>query len=115
MTTALPPISRPNSNAGTDHGIIPPRVAHPDRFQSFGPDDFDGDDKVHGNNDDIASSRIPPGKAQSYIAIFEDALEQLAVLGDIGGSPDVAAGGKTDNRAVGMQKNKSGQRREFST
>ncbi|KAJ3143288.1 hypothetical protein HDU90_000045 [Geranomyces variabilis] len=43
---------------------------------------------------------IPPGKAQSYTAIFEDALEQLAVLADIAGiggganaGGDAASGG----------------------
>jgi IQ domain-containing protein G len=27
--------------------------------------------------------QLPPSKSQSYIAIFEDAIDQLAVLGDI--------------------------------
>jgi hypothetical protein len=38
---------------------------------------------------------LPPAKAQSYIAIFEDALEQLAVLEDI--TPEAM---KTDNKQV---------------
>ncbi|KAI9101302.1 hypothetical protein DFS34DRAFT_578254 [Phlyctochytrium arcticum] len=42
---------------------------------------------------------IPPGKAQSYIAIFEDALEQLVVLGDIGG---VAEGGGSSGGQGGL-------------
>jgi hypothetical protein len=38
---------------------------------------------------------LPAVKAQSYIAIFEDALEQLAVLEDI--TPEAM---KTDNKQV---------------
>lgn len=38
-----------------------------------------------------------PAKAQSYIAIFEDALEQLAVLEDI--TPESM---KTDNKQVAV-------------
>ncbi|KAJ3294720.1 hypothetical protein HK104_003326, partial [Borealophlyctis nickersoniae] len=41
---------------------------------------------------------LPVSKAQAYIAIFEDALEQLAVLGDI--APDV---GKSDNKPLGEE------------
>lgn len=38
---------------------------------------------------------LPPGRAQSYIAVFEDAIEQLSVLGDI--TPEAM---KTDNKQV---------------
>ncbi|KAJ3052198.1 hypothetical protein HK097_006722 [Rhizophlyctis rosea] len=41
---------------------------------------------------------LPLSKTQSYISILEDALEQLAVLGDI--APDV---GKTDNKPLGEE------------
>ena len=42
-----------------------------------------------------ATAILHPGRAQSYIAIFEDALEQLSVLGDI--TPEAM---KTDNKQV---------------
>ncbi|KAL2912388.1 hypothetical protein HK105_208162 [Polyrhizophydium stewartii] len=42
-----------------------------------------------------AGNLLPPAKAQAYIAIFEDALDQLAVLGDI--TPEVM---KTDNKQL---------------
>ncbi|KAJ3175201.1 hypothetical protein HDU87_006436 [Geranomyces variabilis] len=45
-----------------------------------------------------SASLIPPGKAQSYTAIFEDALEQLAVLADIAG---VGGGGNAGGDASG--------------
>ncbi|KAJ3304254.1 hypothetical protein HDV03_002991 [Kappamyces sp. JEL0829] len=41
------------------------------------------------------ASLLPPGRAQCYIAIFEDALEQLSVLGDI--TPEAM---KTDNKQL---------------
>ncbi|KAJ3036130.1 hypothetical protein HDV00_003042 [Rhizophlyctis rosea] len=41
---------------------------------------------------------LPASKTQAYISILEDALEQLAVLGDI--APDV---GKTDNKPLGEE------------
>jgi hypothetical protein len=44
---------------------------------------------------EATQTNLPPGKAQSYNAIFEDALEQLSVLGDI--TPEVM---KTDNKQV---------------
>ncbi|KAI8817896.1 uncharacterized protein EV422DRAFT_603067 [Fimicolochytrium jonesii] len=45
---------------------------------------------------------IPPGKAQSYIAILEDALEQLAVLADIAGAGN--AGPADSGHAYGESK-----------
>eukprot|EP00842_Homolaphlyctis_polyrhiza_P003402 jgi/Hompol1/4062/HPOL_006900-RA len=41
------------------------------------------------------SNQLPAPKAQAYIAIFEDALDQLAVLGDI--TPEAM---KTDNKQL---------------
>jgi hypothetical protein len=42
---------------------------------------------------------LPPSKAQAYTAIFEDAWEQLAVLGDI--APDLHGKGKNgDSKPV---------------
>lgn len=41
---------------------------------------------------------LPLGRTQAYIAVFEDALEQLAVLEDI--TPEVL---KTDNKLVRIE------------
>lgn len=48
---------------------------------------------VHLSNSDVLT--LPPHKCPSLIAIFEDGLDQLAILAGI--EPDVS---KTDNRPV---------------
>jgi hypothetical protein len=42
-----------------------------------------------------SANLLPSSKAQAYVAIFEDALDQLSVLGDI--TPEIM---KTDNKLV---------------
>ncbi|KAJ3325120.1 Sorting nexin-3 [Boothiomyces sp. JEL0866] len=46
-------------------------------------------------NISVSGSTLPPARAQSFIAIFEDALEQLSVLGDI--TPEAM---KSDNKQL---------------
>ncbi|KAJ3095213.1 hypothetical protein HDU97_007141 [Phlyctochytrium planicorne] len=46
----------------------------------------------------MTSSAIPPYRCQAYIAIFEDALDQLTVLGDI--SPDVGKADKPSGEEI---------------
>ena len=46
-------------------------------------------------NSNNLSIGIPPHRALAYISIFEDALDQLSVLGDI--TPEVV---KTENKQV---------------
>ena len=72
--TALPPVSGSNS--------------------SIRPDEIERSESERSVTE-ATQTNLPPGKAQSYIAIFEDALEQLSVLGDI--TPEVM---KTDNKQV---------------
>ena len=48
----------------------------------------DGDEATKGKEkkmvkEELEEKLLPPGKCQSYMAVFEDALDQLAVLGDI--------------------------------
>ena len=43
-------------------------------------EDLEPDSPIVGQS---VSNLLPPSKTQAYIAIFEDALDQLAVLGDI--------------------------------
>ncbi|KAI9012812.1 hypothetical protein BC832DRAFT_265206 [Gaertneriomyces semiglobifer] len=54
---------------------------------------------LHDGSWDPAAMILPAGKAQSYIAVFEDALEQLAVLADISGGTPV--GGKSESKPAG--------------
>ncbi|KAI8911930.1 hypothetical protein DFJ77DRAFT_468270 [Powellomyces hirtus] len=90
-STVLPPLPTLSSR-----GASPLKsVVHTDEdIYERGAADYDNDNEEDSMAHYFAASAslIPPGKAQSYTAIFEDALEQLAVLGDIAGSGAEAAG-----------------------
>lgn len=75
MNKALPPVTQSSS--------------------SIKPDEIERSESERSVTE-ATQTNLPPGKAQSYIAIFEDALEQLSVLGDI--TPEVM---KTDNKQLG--------------
>ncbi|TPX72939.1 hypothetical protein SpCBS45565_g00253 [Spizellomyces sp. 'palustris'] len=95
LPSSLPPLPTrvPVGDAG-------PRVLTPDNATSQNDEEFL---ELLTGAASGGAIPLPPGKAQSYIAIFEDALEQLAVLGDIGGGGDGAVTGKTETRPLGDQ------------
>ncbi|EGF76581.1 hypothetical protein BATDEDRAFT_92540 [Batrachochytrium dendrobatidis JAM81] len=79
MNTTLPPLpSRPNSKVANE----------------YNSDELPTPALMHGVTASTGNT-IPIPKAQAYIAIFEDALDQLAVLGDI--TPEAF---KTDNKQI---------------
>ncbi|OAJ39195.1 hypothetical protein BDEG_23059 [Batrachochytrium dendrobatidis JEL423] len=79
MNTTLPPLpSRPNSKVANE----------------YNSDELPTPALMHGVTASTGNT-IPIPKAQAYIAIFEDALDQLAVLGDI--TPEAF---KTDNKQL---------------
>ncbi|KND01788.1 uncharacterized protein SPPG_03580 [Spizellomyces punctatus DAOM BR117] len=95
LPSSLPPLPTrvPVGDAG-------PRVVTPDNATSQNDEEFL---ELLTGAASGGAIPLPPGKAQSYIAIFEDALEQLAVLGDIGGGGDGAVTGKAETRPLGDQ------------
>ncbi|KAJ3016283.1 hypothetical protein HKX48_004130 [Thoreauomyces humboldtii] len=105
----LPPVPSPQSHPGPSGRLSSPRRLFQDKDHhpraGASPTDLDEleetDDRRSGDGTMslgdttsfmAAASLIPPGKSQSYTAIFEDALDQLGVLADICG---ITEGGAT--------------------